>query len=156
MMRAKAKAKDVMTAPVLAVEPEMSVHELAAFLSDHQISGAPVLDASHHVVGVVSTTDLAQADPAHERIAGDFSDPARAVRGWEDRLDADDLQALHVEEDDLLVRDIMTPAIYTVEEDTPVSVVARTMVSGSIHRLFVTRAGRVVGVVSSLDLLKLL
>jgi CBS domain-containing protein len=156
MMRAKARAKDVMTAPVLAVQPDMSVHELAAFLNDHQISGAPVLDASRHVVGVVSTTDLAQADQASERIAGDHSDPARDVRGWEDRLDAEDLRALHVEEDDLLVRDIMTPAIYTVKEDTPVSVLARTMVSGRIHRLFVTRAGRVVGVVTSLDLLKLL
>ena len=152
----RAKAKDVMTAPVLAVQPDMSVHELAAFLSANQISGAPVLDAAHHVVGVVSTTDLAQVQPPGERIAGDRSDPERQLRGWEDRLDAEDLKALHVEEDELFVRDIMTPAIYTVKEDAPASVLARTMVAGRIHRLFVTRAGRVVGVVTSLDLLKLL
>jgi CBS domain-containing protein len=55
-----------------------------------------------------------------------------------------------------LVRDIMTPTVYTIPEDTPVSEVARTMIAGRIHRLFVTREGHVVGIVTTLDLLKLL
>jgi CBS domain-containing protein len=155
-MRTKVRARDVMTTPVIGVPPDMTLHELAAFLTDRQISGAPVLDASQHVVGVVSTTDLAQADVPYERLADGRSDPARDVHGWEDRLNAEDLRPLHVEEGDVLVRDIMTPAVYTVKEDTPVSVLARTMVSGRIHRLFVTGGGRVVGIVTSLDLLKLL
>src|SRR5262245_53667991 len=54
------------------------------------------------------------------------------------------------------VRDIMTPAVYTVPEETPVTRIARTMIAGRIHRLFVTRKKRVVGIVTSLDLLKLL
>lgn len=54
------------------------------------------------------------------------------------------------------VRDIMTPTVYTVPHDTPVSEAARTLIAGRIHRLFVTRAQRVVGIVTSLDLLKLL
>jgi CBS domain-containing protein len=54
------------------------------------------------------------------------------------------------------VGDIMTPTVYTVPADTPASELARTMVSGRIHRLFVTRGRRIVGIVTSLDLLKLL
>jgi CBS domain-containing protein len=54
------------------------------------------------------------------------------------------------------VQDIMTPAVYTVRDDAPVAMLARTMVAGRIHRLFVTRGGRIVGIVTSLDLLKLL
>ena len=50
----------------------------------------------------------------------------------------------------------MTPTVYAVPVDTPVSLLARTMVSGRIHRLLVTRNHQVVGIVTSLDLLQLL
>jgi CBS domain-containing protein len=50
----------------------------------------------------------------------------------------------------------MTPTVFTVPENTPVSRLAKTMISGRIHRLLVTRRGRIVGIVTALDLLKLL
>jgi CBS domain-containing protein len=150
------RAKDVMTTPVLSVRPDMTLRELAAFLAEHQISGAPVLDASQRVVGVVSTADVVQSDQAQARLSESRSDPSRDVRDWEDRLNAEDLWALHVEDGEVLVQDIMTPAVYMVKEDAPIPVLARAMVSGRVHRLFVTRGGRLVGIVSSLDLLKLL
>ena len=56
----------------------------------------------------------------------------------------------------LTVRVILTPAVYTVPEDTPTSRIAQTMISGRIHRLLVTRNEEVVGIVTSLDMLKLL
>jgi CBS domain-containing protein len=43
----------------------------------------------------------------------------------------------------------MTPTVYTVPEDTPASQLARTMVAGRIHRLFVTRGRKIVGIVTS-------
>ena len=50
----------------------------------------------------------------------------------------------------------MTPTTYTVPHDTPVSRLAKTMIAGRVHRLLVVRDQRVVGIVTSLDLLKLL
>ena len=50
----------------------------------------------------------------------------------------------------------MTPAACIVPHDTPVADLARTMVTGRIHRLLVTRDARIVGIVTSLDLLKVL
>lgn len=55
-----------------------------------------------------------------------------------------------------LVRDIMTPTVYTVPADTPVRKIARAMIAGRVHRLVVTQGDDVVGIVTSLDLLKLL
>lgn len=149
-------AREIMNPNVLCVTEDRSVRELAAFLSENQITGAPVVDAEGKLVGMVSVTDVAENDAERPDVAGDWSDPARSVRGWEDRMNAEDLRPLHMESDDLTVRDIMTPTIYTVPEDTPVAAVARTMVAGRIHRLLVTRGGRVSGIVTSLDLLKLL
>jgi CBS domain containing-hemolysin-like protein len=57
---------------------------------------------------------------------------------------------------DLPIGEIMTPAVYSVRETTPVSAIARTMVSGRVHRLLVTRRGRAGGIVTTMDLLPLL
>jgi CBS domain-containing protein len=147
-------AKDVMNTPVLTVRVDLTVRELAAFLVENQISGAPVIDHDGRLVGVVSVTDVAQGDAERPDLADDRS--GLAVRGWEGRMNAEDIRALHIESDDLLVRDIMTPTVYTVPEETPVVRIARTMVAGRIHRVLVTRGGRVVGIVTSLDLVRLL
>lgn len=67
-----------------------------------------------------------------------------------------DLAENEDEVDDVLVREIMTPTVYTVPDDEPVPQIARAMIAGRIHRLFVTRDKRVVGIVTPLDLLRLL
>jgi CBS domain-containing protein len=146
-------AKDVMHAEVLGVRAEMTVREAAGFLTDNQIGGAPVLDGDGRVVGVVSLTDLAENEVERPTIA---SRPDLERGSWEERVNAEDLRVLHVESDDVLVREIMTPTIYTVPDDTPVAEIARTMIAGRIHRLFVTRQRRLVGIVTPLDLLRLL
>jgi CBS domain-containing protein len=150
----KLTAKDVMNRQVLTVRVDLTVRELAAFLIENQISGAPVIDRDGRLVGVVSVTDVAENGAERPDLVDDHS--SRPVRGWEERLNPEDVRPLHIESDDLLVRDIMTPTVYTVPEDTPVSQLARTMVAGRIHRLLVTGNGRVVGIVTSLDLVRLL
>jgi CBS domain-containing protein len=148
-------AGDVMSTDVLAVEPDMTVHELASFLAEHQITGAPVIDPSGRLVGVVSETDLAEAEIERVEAVDDRSDPDGDVRGWEDEADPDEMRDLHLHVmGTQTVRDIMTPTAYTVPHDTPLGELARTMVTGRIHRLLVTRAGRVAGIVTTLDLLK--
>jgi CBS domain-containing protein len=148
-------AKDVMNPEVLTVRVDLTVRELSAFLTEKQISGAPVVDLDGRLVGMVSVTDVAENDAERPDLVADRSLP-EDVRGWENRMDAEDVRPLHIESDDLLVRDIMTPTVYTVPDDTPVAELAHAMVAGRIHRLLVTRRSRVVGIVTSLDLVQLL
>jgi CBS domain-containing protein/rubredoxin len=51
-------AIDVMTPDPLTLSPETSVHEAAQLLSEHRISGAPVVGADGTIVGIVSEYDL--------------------------------------------------------------------------------------------------
>jgi CBS domain-containing protein len=53
------------------------------------------------------------------------------------------------------VGDIMTPLVFSVAEDATVQEVAAAMITGRIHRVFVTRAGALVGIISAMDLLPL-
>ncbi len=50
--------QDVMTHPVVAVEPGTPIREVARLLVEHGVSGLPVVDADGRVVGVVSEGDL--------------------------------------------------------------------------------------------------
>jgi CBS domain-containing protein len=50
----------------------------------------------------------------------------------------------------------MTPRVYSVDEATPVSEAARMMREAHIHRVLVTSRGRMVGIVTTSDLLGLL
>lgn len=149
-------AKDVMNREVLGVRVDMTAREAAAFLTENQIGGAPVLDEEGRLVGVLSLTDLAESESERADLVGDRARPELDVRGWEERVAREDLGRLHMEPEDVLVRDIMTPTVYTVPEDTTVPEIARAMIAGRIHRLFVTRARQVVGIVTPLDLLRLL
>ncbi len=155
-MKLTLTAKDVMNENVLYVREDMTVRELATFLAENEITGAPVLNAAGKMTGVVSVTDIAESEAEDERASTDRANADYYVRGWEDKMNAEDLRGLHLQDEDTLVRDIMTPTVYTVPDNTPVGEIARTMVAGRIHRLVVTREERVVGIVTTMDLLRLL
>ena len=149
------KAKDIMNTDVLSVRDDMTVQELAGFLTEREILGAPVVDSEGEVVGVVSCTDIVQSTTTEADIVVEKSTPGFYEHGWEDKLDPDEVVRMHVEENESLpVREIMTPTIYTVPEDTPISDIAKAMVAGRIHRLLVTRGSRLVGIITTLDMLK--
>ncbi len=149
-------ASDLMNPVVLTVRDDRTVRELAAFLIEHEIHGAPVEDGEGKLVGVVSVVDIAAA--ASQR--GAFGRPPDFFhRGWSNALSEEERRELRDEEpdgDDLLVRDLMTPEVYAVPEEATVHEVASRMLHGHHHRLIVTREGRAVGIVSTSDLLGLL
>lgn len=152
-MRARI-ARDVMSRDVFTFPEDGTVMELSEFLMEKGVSGVPVVNGKGKLTGVVSVTDIAeQTADLGEPVA---SRPSFFSLGEQRRLEPDEVRALHLENEGCLVKDIMTPTVYTIPDDTPLPAVAKTMVTGRIHRLLVTKAGRVVGIVTALDLLKVL
>ncbi|MDH3353603.1 MAG: CBS domain-containing protein [Chromatiales bacterium] len=49
---------EIMSKPVLTVHPEMDIRYCARLFDRFGLSRAPVLDAQHNIVGVVSHTDM--------------------------------------------------------------------------------------------------
>lgn len=153
---AELRARDVMTADVVSVSETTSVRELVSLLREHDVSGAPVVDEGGKLVGVVSATDAAAASEPRASVAPEVASPEFYVHGWEDKLNPDELRQLHVEDEGLLVSDIMTPIVYTVASDAAIPELARTMIEAHVHRLLVTEDEDLVGIVSTMDLLRLL
>lgn len=148
-------AKDVMNADVLVVTDDMTVGELAAFLIENDISGAPVLDGDERLVGIVSLTDIAAAAADAGNAVPDRSDPEYLLRGWEEVYNPEDFKRLRIEKAGTLVRDIMSTEVEGIPEDTSVATCARMMLSGHHHRLLVTRGSKLLGIITATDMLRL-
>lgn len=55
---AKTKIRDVMTSPLLTVDPEQTVFDCARTMSEHHIHHLPVIDENKKLVGMISATDF--------------------------------------------------------------------------------------------------
>ena len=148
-------ARDVMTADVFTVTPGLSLAQLEAELGSRMISGAPVVE-HRKLLGVVSRSDVDRAF-AHERslaagVATFYWDPEAPVAP--SRPDPTDTALERLRS--LTVRDVMTTEVISVPPDAPVPVVARTLHERRIHRVLVVEAGEIRGLVSSLDLVRVL
>jgi CBS domain-containing protein len=143
---------DIMTQNVMTVRADWSLDQLAEFLVNSSISGAPVVSEDEELIGVVSLTDIVRhsslptASP-HEYYTQDL----------ETRYAREEFRSLRIKvQSQITVRDIMTPTVFDVSEDATVQEVADLMIRGHIHRVFVTRNKKVMGVVATLDMLKII
>jgi predicted transcriptional regulator len=146
--------KDLMSPDIMTVADDMTTDELARYLVEREISGAPVVDSQGHLVGVVSMTDIGRsmAEPSEvesSRSSGFYRDVGADVS-------LEDLGQRYVEQQAVTVRDVMTPVIHQVPVTASGVEAARLMVDQHIHRLVVTQGKEPVGMITSLDLLKTL
>lgn len=146
-------AGDFMTKAVVTVDPSLPAVELERLLDRERISGAPVL-AEGRLVGVVSRADLARAQTDASDDADALLDYYRdAGGGSPGRSEHARLAGARAET--LCVRDLMTTELVAVTPDRPVAEIAKTLVGHGIHRLLVVEKGRLCGVISSLDVVRL-
>jgi predicted transcriptional regulator len=146
-------AKDFMNPYVMTVTDEMTTDELARYLIEREISGAPVVDNQGHLVGVVSMTDISR-----ELAERSDLEPSRSSAFYgDDQADVtlEDLGQRYAEERAVTVRDVMTPIVHQVPVTASVAEVAKVMVEQHIHRLVVTQGRDPVGIITSMDLLRI-
>ena len=63
------QARDIMTPQVITISPNASIQDAARMLSDHRISGMPVVDGEQRVIGIVSEIDIInKPGPTVERV----------------------------------------------------------------------------------------
>jgi CBS domain-containing protein len=121
-------ARDLMTPGPYSLADTDTVEQAAAFLTERGFGAAVVIDQAGHPLGVVTKTDLL----VHARGRG-----------------------APLEGDRTPVKSLMTPAVFSVRQDTPARSVVEQFLALNVHHLFVTdAAGVLVGVVSPVDVLK--
>jgi predicted transcriptional regulator len=123
-------AAELMQGPVASLSHRATFHEAIAFFIDRNVTVAPVVGEFAEPVGVLSIADL--LIHVRESLPTDRVTPATAS-------------------------DLMTPAVFSVNPETPAADVVRDMLRSNVHHLFVTEPdGRIIGVVSTCDVLRCL
>ena len=151
------KASDVMVRDVRTVRPGMRVAELERVLLRTHIGGAPVLDGDR-VVGIVSRSDLVRKLVLERSLAEEgveIFDPQEL----DEQVTPEEMErieeAIAARWQDARVEDVMVRDFLAVSPDEPVEKLAQQMLDRGIHRVLVLDSGRLVGLVSSLDLVRL-
>ena len=127
------KVAELMQTEVQTITPDAPLDDAARTMADAHVSGLPVVDRRGHLVGVISTTDILASEEEAE-------DPATRVALYENTP----------------VQDLMTPKPVTIGPDATIREAAQQLLYADVHRLFVVDGDRLVGVISTTDLVRAL
>jgi CBS domain-containing protein len=142
--------RDIMDSDPETVSPDSSVEDVIATLRDNELPGVPVVDGDGRCVGIVTEADLVLPDsegdlplPHYINLFGGtvFLEPLGRFEGRLRKAFASS------------ARDMMTADPDTVTPDTTVQEAARRIHETGHNRLPVVEDGRLVGVVTRIDVL---
>jgi CBS domain-containing protein len=124
-MKSPSSVKDYMTKDLVTFSPETNVLSAIRILLKHKISGAPVVDDDHQVVGMVSEKDCLQTF----------------------------LGSSYYNEMGELVSEIMTSPVITVDANASIVEVAEKFLKNNYRRFPVLEQGKLIGQISRRDIL---
>ncbi|MFL5845766.1 MAG: CBS domain-containing protein [Solirubrobacteraceae bacterium] len=148
-----ATVADIMDAQPVTVAPEATVEEVVRTLKTHELPGVPVVNEGGRCVGIVTEADLVLSDeegdlhiPHYIELMGGvvFLEP---LRRFEERL----RKAVAATAGEMMTEDPVT-----VDADASIRAAARVIAEEGHNRLPVVEHGRLVGVVTRVDVLQAL
>jgi CBS domain-containing protein len=170
--------RDLMTTDVATVDPDLTLRDAVELFTARHVSGAPVT-AGGRLVGVLSASDvlafegetpgvpterpeleLEEWNEPTEWVEGEEAPAAFFSEQWSD-AGADVLERfaeVRGPEWDRLaehtVGEAMTPSLCSIAPFVDIYTAAEYMLRAGVHRLIVTEDGRLVGVLSSMDIVR--
>ena len=123
-----------MSHPVIAVSPDVPIHDALVMFKKEHIRRAPVIKDGK-LVGIVSERDLLNASPS----------PVTSLSVWE----------MNYLISKVTVKQVMSKKVKTIDIDTPIEEAARIMADSKIGGMPVVRSGKVVGMITETDLFKI-
>ncbi|MBP1727977.1 MAG: domain containing rane protein [Deltaproteobacteria bacterium] len=143
------KVKDIMTKDVITVTMETTVLELARIFAEKHISSLPVVDDAGSLAGIVTETDLVERDKSLH------IPTVISIFDWVIYLESDKKFEKELKKmTGKRVADIYSTDVVTVSPDDTVAKVADIMSSRRVNALPVVEAGKVIGIVARIDLIR--
>jgi len=140
--------KDFMTHQVIAISPDASIADAATLMIENKISGLPVVDATGHVVGIVSEHDLLRRREGDKGKLG--------LHWLQLMIERTGLAEESARFHDRTVNDVMTPSPITVAPASSLAEACRIIEERGIKRLPVVENGGLVGIIARADLVRAL
>jgi CBS domain-containing protein len=122
---------DLMQTDVQTIPADARVSDAATTLADARVSALPVVDEGGELIGLISTTDILALEE-----------------------EAEGERARSTVLDETPVRDVMTPTPLTISPEADIREAARRMLDADVHRLIVTQGDRMLGIISTTDIMR--
>ena len=143
-------AGDIMTSPVVTIGPNVTVGEAASLMLERGFGGVPVVDESDEYLGIVTENWFMPQESGYPLMRGTtfsllgewMGDPGNIEEAMERARSA-------------RVGEVLQPGHPVVDAATPVGDIASTMIKEHVHHMPVLQDGKVVGMVSRHDFLKI-
>lgn len=142
------KARDIMTARVLAIQEDDLAQHAVEIMADNNISGLPVVNGKGELVGIVTERDLLLIEQKEPPVM------KTALYGmW--------ITPLHLIQQDaewrgLKVEDVMTRKVVTFGPEDGAMDIAKVMHDKGINRVPIVDGGAIVGIISRRDIIRAL
>jgi CBS domain-containing protein len=142
--------REIMDAEPATVGPDSSVEEVVRALRDHELTGVPVVNEGGRCVGIITEEDLVMAGDEGDLHLPHFIELfggivfLESMQRFEERLQRATASTAH---------DMMTPDPVTIGPDATAQEAGRTMAHHKHNRLPVVEHGRLVGIVTRVDVL---
>ena len=150
------KVKDVMTKDVTTFSPDASVYDCAKILREKRISGAPVVDESEVVVGVLSETDIIKIIESKDvKINLILPSPLDVLElPVRMKLGLDEVMKSAKKAASARAEDVMSKKVVTIHEEEDISKATKIMAERNINRLPVLdENGKLVGIITRGDVI---
>jgi CBS domain-containing protein len=148
-------AADFMHRDVACARPDQSLEELASFLTEEDVHGAPVVGDDGKLIGIVSRSDVVRAMAESQEDQQPQADPD-AEAGLGDGTEDGPLAPTPAPRSAITAREIMSSQVVTSAPAATPGQIADLMADHKIHRVVILDHGKVVGLVSISDLLPLI
>jgi len=137
---------ELMTSPVLVVEPSASIAEAARIMLDARVSGLPVVGPDKRLVGVVTEGDFLRR--------GELGTTRKRSRWLEFIVSAGKKAEEYVETHGRKVADVMSPEPVTISPAASLEQLIDLMTARKIKRVPVVDQGELVGIVARSDVMR--
>ena len=150
----KMHVRDVMTTQVLTLKETDTVKQATILFALHNISGAPVVDDDHHVIGILSETDILGLVMKYQnKLHAEHPSLYMLESHIDDAVGDEDLKEAGDTVSMTLVREIMTRTVLTTSPDAMIANVTQEMIKMNIDRVPVIEKGILVGIISRGDII---
>ena len=151
-------AADIMQRDVVTVAPRDTLSDALSLMTESHITGLPVTVGGSKCVGLVCASDILNYEQEHaEESAEANAELAKHFNPELQQWESVRVSAFALEEfGDVHVEEVMSRDLITVELETPLKEIARTMTAAGVHRVLVTDPEtKLHGIVSAIDFVRL-
>lgn len=140
------RIRDIMQTQVITIQPDQPVTDAAQLMQEHGIRRLPVVDSLGNLIGIVTDSDVREAESADSQL-NNYATVYAPVQ----------------EDEWLTIADIMTRAVITIHQDATVGELATKFVEHKIGGMPVVttdettpKSQHLIGIVTETDIFKLI